>query len=97
MSFLQGELATFQKLSAIQANCAIEMALDACMGKLTEQISRDRRTRQPMLRSMSSARHTLARSRIPSWLHLPALGEPPLGVFVLSSRRPVVFRWFLLF
>lgn len=67
MLLLQGELATFQKLSAIQANCAIERTLDACMAKLTEQVAQERKLRVRPSRGVF-------RSRIPSWLHLPALG-----------------------
>eukprot|EP00884_Botryococcus_braunii_P020442 jgi/Botrbrau1/7081/Bobra.0165s0103.1 len=80
----QGELATFQKLSAIQANCAIERTLDACMAKLTEQVVQERKLRVRPARGVY-------RSRIPSWLHLPALGMPSIpSDDSLDSRVSIV-------
>ncbi len=34
-----GELATWEKISAIECNCTIEATLDKCVQKLTNQVS----------------------------------------------------------
>jgi hypothetical protein len=57
----QGELATWEKLSAVEANCAIEATLDACLARLTNK------ARERPLNGLSS--------RIPSWLSMPAIGQ----------------------
>ena len=44
----QGELVTWAKLSAIQANCGIETTLDACMLKLAEVVPPPRRRCDPL-------------------------------------------------
>ncbi|KAF6256280.1 acyl transferase/acyl hydrolase/lysophospholipase [Scenedesmus sp. NREL 46B-D3] len=57
----QGELAIWEKLSAIEANCTIEATLDACLARLTNKV------RERPLTGLTS--------RIPSWLSMPAVGQ----------------------
>eukprot|EP00803_Ostreobium_quekettii_P009303 evm.model.scf_1138.2 EVM.evm.TU.scf_1138.2 scf_1138:9405-15236(-) len=59
----RGEVSTWEKLAAIQVNCAIENALDECQNAVMAQVK---------------GRHGLKgmKSRIPSWLHMPVLGMP---------------------
>ena len=61
----RGEVATWEKLSAIQVNCAIEKALDQCHSLVASRLKKQ---------------HSLGgmKSRIPSWLHMPVLGEEGL-------------------
>ncbi|WIA29719.1 hypothetical protein OEZ86_012199 [Tetradesmus obliquus] len=57
----QGELAIWEKLSAIETNCTIEATLDACLARLTNK------ARERPLTGLTS--------RIPSWLSMPAVGQ----------------------
>ncbi|GAB4820072.1 hypothetical protein N2152v2_007118 [Parachlorella kessleri] len=59
----EGRVATWQKLSAIQASCAIEVAIDECLRGLTAA-SRAQRLHEGL---------QLSRRPLPSWLHLPGL------------------------
>jgi TAG lipase/steryl ester hydrolase/phospholipase A2/LPA acyltransferase len=56
-----GELHVWEKLSAIEANCAVEATLDACLARLTNQ------ARARPLQGLSA--------RIPSWLCMNAVGQ----------------------
>jgi TAG lipase/steryl ester hydrolase/phospholipase A2/LPA acyltransferase len=56
-----GELAIWEKLSAIETNCTIEATLDACLARLTNKV------RERPLTGLTS--------RIPSWLSMPAVGQ----------------------
>ena len=75
---VQGEQVTWQKLSAIQANCGIEMKLDQCMVRIGEKImevkaaERNGVSKRNGLRSRSLQRM----SRIPSWINMSAMGAP---------------------
>ncbi|GAX78039.1 hypothetical protein CEUSTIGMA_g5481.t1 [Chlamydomonas eustigma] len=60
-----GEVAAWEKLSAIECNCAIEATLDSCLAKVTNQV------RGRPVASMQT--------RLPSWLHMPALGMPTVA------------------
>lgn len=60
-----GELAVWERLSAIRANCAIEATLDACLARITNSL------RQRPLGSLGS--------RIPSWLHMSSIGAPAIA------------------
>lgn len=68
----RGEVATWEKLSAIQVNCAIERALDHHLSQVAAQLRNSQ-----LLKGM--------KSRIPSWLHMPMLGESAstIGVIIL--------------
>mmetsp|Transcript_39015 Transcript_39015/g.86806 ORF Transcript_39015/g.86806 Transcript_39015/m.86806 type:complete len:863 (-) Transcript_39015:1327-3915(-) len=57
-----GEVATWEKMSAIECNCTIEAALDNCLAKTKNQ-----------LRGKPVAK---VNNRIPSWLHMPSVGLP---------------------
>eukprot|EP00775_Hariotina_reticulata_P005537 gene5537-5773_t len=57
----QGELAIWEKLSAIETNCTIEATLDACLARLTNK------ARERPLGCLTS--------RIPSWLSMNAIGQ----------------------
>lgn len=90
LACLQGERVTWEKLSAIQANCGIEMKLDACMVRMGEKImdvkhpQRNGAARRNGLRTRSLQRM----SRIPSWLNLNALGMPAhAGEDALNGRN----------
>lgn len=60
-----GEVATWEKLSAIECNCAIEVTLDGCVAHLTN------RARERPLSSLGS--------RVPSWLHMSHIGTPAVA------------------
>ncbi|KAL4443986.1 hypothetical protein ABPG75_011723 [Micractinium tetrahymenae] len=64
----QGELSTWAKLSAIHCNCGIEATLDACIQQVSTWERQERRKAAGALLPM--------KSRIPSWMHLPAAGAP---------------------
>ena len=81
---VQGERVTWTKLSAIQANCGIEMQLDQCMVQLGQQIN-ERRAQQQAEQQAAAAfpskpvrdlrpctMHKLART--PSWINMTAMG-----------------------
>lgn len=57
----QGELAIWEKLSAIETNCTIEATLDACLARLTNK------ARERPLCGLTT--------RIPSWLSMSAIGQ----------------------
>lgn len=61
-----GEVSTWEKLAAIESNCAIEKSLDACLKLVMDELNS-----KSDLKSMN-------KSKIPSWLHLPVLGLPKL-------------------
>ena len=65
---MQGRRATWAKLSAIQANCGIELMLDECVSEL----NRRRKVLREMERSSAIQSHggNIGRRRIPSWNHL---------------------------
>jgi hypothetical protein len=65
---MQGRRATWAKLSAIQANCGIELMLDECVSEL----NRRRKVLREMERSSAIQSHggNMGRRRIPSWNHL---------------------------
>ncbi|KAK9795501.1 hypothetical protein WJX73_009996 [Symbiochloris irregularis] len=85
LASLEGERVTWEKLSAIQANCGIEMKLDQCMVRIGEKIMERSATERGGNGSNGQRRHSLrARSmqkmsRIPSWLNMSALGMPNVG------------------
>lgn len=83
-SIRQGERATWKKLSAIQANCGIEIALDECIAILKANrppsVERRRATPAPTTGSGAASPMTtpppgLGR-KTPSWLFLPYMGMP---------------------
>ena len=78
---------TWNKLSAIQANCGIEMQLDQCMVQLGQQINQHKaqqQQKQQQLEARASSKpvpvrdmrpramHKLART--PSWINMTAMG-----------------------
>ena len=86
-SLAQGERGTWAKMSAIQANCGIELTIDACLAQLTNSLKKKRATAEAR-----SPRHSLRtapapspgmpvqqmlRARTPSWINLQAYGEAP--------------------
>ncbi|KAG2494204.1 hypothetical protein HYH03_007562 [Edaphochlamys debaryana] len=60
-----GEFATWEKLAAIECNCTIEATLDKCLAHITNQIRGYRLQRM--------------HNRIPSWLHMSAVGLPAVA------------------
>jgi len=79
-SLAEGQRAAWAKLSAIAANCDVEVTLDESLRQVTTSA---RRARARMHRRASSAALTnlgggggAMRGRMPSWLHLQALGLP---------------------
>ncbi|GIL45032.1 hypothetical protein Vafri_1986 [Volvox africanus] len=60
-----GEVATWEKLSAIECNCTIEATLDKCLAHITNQVRGYRLQRM--------------HNRIPSWLHMSAVGLPAVA------------------
>ena len=56
-----GELAIWEKLTAIETNCAVEASLDACLARISNK------QRERPLGALSS--------RIPSWLSMNAIGQ----------------------
>lgn len=65
---MQGRRVTWAKLSAIQANCGIELMLDECVSEL----NRRRKALREIERSSAIQSHggNMGRRRIPSWNHL---------------------------
>lgn len=65
---MQGRRRTWAKLSAIQANCGIELMLDECVSEL----NRRRKALREIERSSALQSHggNMGRRRIPSWNHL---------------------------
>lgn len=66
---MQGRRSTWAKLSAIQANCGIELMLDECVSEL----NRRRKALREIERSSALQSHggnNMGRRRIPSWNHL---------------------------
>ncbi|KAL2629364.1 hypothetical protein R1flu_014050 [Riccia fluitans] len=59
---MQGRRCTWQKLSAIQANCGIELMLDECVSELNR-----RRKAQLAAKASSTALSRSTTKRIPSW------------------------------
>jgi len=57
-----GEIATWQRMAAIECNCTIEATLDKCVARVQNQARG---------RSMSTMG-----GKVPSWLHMPAVGVP---------------------
>jgi len=90
--FVQGERGTWAKMSAIQANCGIELTIDACLAHLTNALKKKRVTADA-----GSPRHSLRvaigspspqvqaqqmlRARTPSWTNMQAYGESSLSYF----------------
>jgi len=83
-SLAEGQRAAWAKLSAIAANCDVEVTLDESLRQVTTSA---RRARARMHRRASSAALSnlgaagggsggTMRARMPSWLHLQALGLP---------------------
>jgi TAG lipase/steryl ester hydrolase/phospholipase A2/LPA acyltransferase len=66
-----GERAAWGKLSAIAANCGVEGALDAAMLRLSGEAAARKAGA-----ARAGARAGRVRSRIPSWVSLPASGLP---------------------
>ncbi|GFR50526.1 hypothetical protein Agub_g12795 [Astrephomene gubernaculifera] len=79
-----GEVATWEKLAAIECNCTIEATLDKCLAHITNQIRGYRLQRM--------------HNRIPSWLHMSAVGLPAVaswgdGEFANASGAPRTTSW----
>ncbi len=100
---------TWAKLPAIRANCGIEMTLDECMLELSEMMAMRKqvaglyRVARAHPQRPSPAAASKLRKRIPSWINLSAMGEPPALGFALSvgqfyddvHEKPLM-RWFAL-
>ncbi|KAH7430251.1 hypothetical protein KP509_09G090200 [Ceratopteris richardii] len=70
-SVLQGRRCTWAKLSAIQANCGIELMLDECMIVLNQQRQLQRNSEKCLTPTGSGPNLSLGSSkRIPSWICL---------------------------
>ncbi|BDA48233.1 Triacylglycerol lipase SDP1 [Coccomyxa sp. Obi] len=87
----QGEQVTWAKLSAIQANCGIEMTLDACMLRLSEVIAAQKQV-QGLYRVAKNGRANGMRQRIPSWINLSSMGLPRPSSDEFLDARPNVAR-----
>ncbi|PSC75941.1 Triacylglycerol lipase SDP1 isoform A [Micractinium conductrix] len=78
----EGKRATWAKLSAIQANCAIEAAIDECLRQTAAFAAAQRRraARRSIRVSIAGSGGVVAappmHHGLPSWLHMPALGMP---------------------
>lgn len=82
-----GKRATWGKLSAIQANCAIEATIDDCLRQVTAVANAQRRRKARRTSRVAVApapanggtpsEGLSLRRGIPSWLHMPALGIMP--------------------
>ncbi|GAB4818543.1 hypothetical protein N2152v2_005589 [Parachlorella kessleri] len=66
-----GRKAVWEKLSAIKANCAIEVTMDECLKKVTVMAARERRRKS----RQSRVGATNMRRGLPSWVHMPSLGR----------------------
>lgn len=58
-----GEIATWERLSAIECNCSLEATLDKCLAKITNSL----RGRQTAAKGLGN--------KVPSWLHISALPQ----------------------
>ena len=88
----QGERETWAKLSAIKANCGIELTIDACLSSLAKGAN-ERRLLEPraMQKSPSFLRNASPqgiRARSPSWINLTAYGEPPCSALPALTHAP---------
>ncbi|KAI3427004.1 hypothetical protein D9Q98_006948 [Chlorella vulgaris] len=99
-----GRRATWAKLSAIQANCAIEATIDDCLRQVTAFANAQRRraARRGARAAAAAAvgggggggnggEATMRRS-IPSWLHMPSLGIPRSDSRELGLMTPSASR-----
>ncbi|KAL4443669.1 hypothetical protein ABPG75_011406 [Micractinium tetrahymenae] len=71
-----GQRAVWAKLPAIQAACAIEVAIDEQLAKVTRQARQQARLEKAAVQRQALARGI--RASLPSWLHMPSLGLPPV-------------------
>lgn len=83
-AFLQGERETWTKLSAIKANCGIELTIDACLVSLTAKPGNGKAPeagqRSSFYRTSAGgtpSSRSLLRARSPSWINLTAYGGSP--------------------
>lgn len=58
-----GEVATWERISAIECNCSIEATLDKCLAKITNSL----RGRQTIAKGLGS--------KVPSWMHIPGIPQ----------------------
>lgn len=66
---------TWAKLSAIRANCGIELTIDACLARLTAR-AREQQRQQVARPTRQPAPRSIMRARSPSWINLTAYGAP---------------------
>lgn len=71
---LQGEAVTWQKLSAIQAACGIELTFDKCLAMVKAAEATERENSLPL--GSGGRRGGGMRSRIPSWSCMAAACAP---------------------
>ena len=66
---------TWTKLSAIRANCGIELSIDACLATLSDKARQQKLSGDSRRSSLLQAsRSSMMRARTPSWLNLSAYG-----------------------
>eukprot|EP01018_Ginkgo_biloba_P030970 Gb_17767 [translate_table: standard] len=63
----QGRRCTWEKLSAMKANCGIELVLDECVSSLNHRRRVKKKTERPASQGMGNAMRFNAARRIPSW------------------------------
>eukprot|EP00887_Chlorella_sp_A99_P000538 scaffold17.g538.t1 len=73
----EGQCAVWRKLPAIQAACAVEVAIDETLQHVTRQAQAQRRLEKAALHRRAQLASPLMRRSLPSWLHMPSLGLPP--------------------
>jgi TAG lipase / steryl ester hydrolase / phospholipase A2 / LPA acyltransferase len=80
-SLAEGQRAAWGKLSAIAANCDVEVTLDESLRQVTTSARKararlHRRASSAALAALGGGVPVAVRGRMPSWLHLQALGLP---------------------
>ena len=100
---MQGERVTWSKVSAIQANCGIEMHLDQCMVQLGQQINQHKaqqqqqQQQQQQLETRAASKPVPVRdmrpramhklARTPSWINMTAMGARSASWAVLCRGQ----------
>ncbi|KAI3428163.1 hypothetical protein D9Q98_006545 [Chlorella vulgaris] len=72
-----GQHAVWAKLPAIQAACAIEVCIEELLQQVTLQVRQQDKLERVMAQRQTMGRRGL-RATLPSWLHMPSLGLPPV-------------------
>jgi len=87
---LQGEAVTWQKLSAIQAACGIELTFDKCLAMVKAAEATERENSLPL--GSGGRRGGGMRSRIPSWSCMAAACAP-LETLTSETNSQTLKQW----